>query len=244
MTTSVPPVAKKLPTKRTHHGDTVVDEYAWLAEKDEPGHARLPERRERLHRRASPAHLAELRGQMFAEIKDRTQETDLSVPSRKGGWWYYTRTVEGQQYGDPLPPQWPPARPYPPNVDRHGAAAAAARRSCSTATRSPRGTTSSRSAPSTSARTAAGWPTPPTSPATSGSPCGSRTWPPASCCPTRCPTPTTAPPGRPTRRTLFYLTVDDAWRPYRVWRHVIGAPTADDVIVTRSRTSGSGSASG
>ncbi len=30
---------------------------------------------------------------------------------------------------------------------------------------------------------------------------------------------------------LFYMTVDDAWRPYRVWRHVIGTPTGDDAIV-------------
>jgi oligopeptidase B len=38
-------------------------------------------------------------GTVFNEIKTRTQETDLSVPARKGGYWYYTRTVEGQQYG-------------------------------------------------------------------------------------------------------------------------------------------------
>jgi oligopeptidase B len=30
---------------------------------------------------------------------------------------------------------------------------------------------------------------------------------------------------------LFYLTVDDAWRPYRVWRHTVGRPAADDVLV-------------
>ncbi|HEY2795596.1 MAG TPA: S9 family peptidase, partial [Micromonosporaceae bacterium] len=48
---------------------------------------------------ASTQHLGPLREQIFGEIKQRTQETDLSVPSRKGGYWYYTRTVEGQQYG-------------------------------------------------------------------------------------------------------------------------------------------------
>ncbi len=31
--------------------------------------------------------------------------------------------------------------------------------------------------------------------------------------------------------TLFYVTVDDAWRPYRVWRHVVGTPAAADVVV-------------
>ncbi len=30
---------------------------------------------------------------------------------------------------------------------------------------------------------------------------------------------------------LFYVTVDDAWRPYRVWRHLLGTPVEQDVIV-------------
>jgi oligopeptidase B len=30
---------------------------------------------------------------------------------------------------------------------------------------------------------------------------------------------------------LFYVTVDEAWRPFRVWRHRVGMPAADDVIV-------------
>jgi len=30
---------------------------------------------------------------------------------------------------------------------------------------------------------------------------------------------------------LFYVTVDDAWRPYRVLRHMVGTPAADDVVV-------------
>ena len=36
--------------------------------------------------------------EIFAEIKARTKETDLSVPVRHGGWWYYSRTIEGEQY--------------------------------------------------------------------------------------------------------------------------------------------------
>jgi oligopeptidase B len=31
--------------------------------------------------------------------------------------------------------------------------------------------------------------------------------------------------------TLFYLTVDDAWRPNRVWRHTVGTPSGEDVVV-------------
>ena len=32
-------------------------------------------------------------------LVSRIKETDLSVPTRMGKFWYYTRTVEGQQYG-------------------------------------------------------------------------------------------------------------------------------------------------
>ena len=43
--------------------------------------------------------------------------------------------------------------------------------------------------------------------------------------------------------TLFYLTVDDAWRPHRVWRHTLGAHRRRHARATRRPTSGSGSAS-
>ena len=45
------------------------------------------------------AHLADLRQQIFEEIKARTQETDLSVPTRQRGYWYYSRSFEGKEYG-------------------------------------------------------------------------------------------------------------------------------------------------
>ena len=44
------------------------------------------------------AHLEPLRQRIFDEIKARTKETDLSVPTRRGEWWYYARTFEGKQY--------------------------------------------------------------------------------------------------------------------------------------------------
>ncbi len=42
--------------------------------------------------------LAPLRQKIFDEIKARTKETDLSVPTRRGDWWYYGRSFEGKQY--------------------------------------------------------------------------------------------------------------------------------------------------
>jgi oligopeptidase B len=93
-----PPSARRIPAERTHHGDTVIDDYAWLATKDDPEtHAYLTA--ENSFTEARTAHLAGLRDSIFNEIKTRTKETDLSLPVRKGGYWYYTRTVEGKQYG-------------------------------------------------------------------------------------------------------------------------------------------------
>src|ERR1700748_679339 len=92
-----PPPAKRVSRERTYHGDTVIDEYAWLADKDDPDTIAYLTA-ENAYAEAATAGLAPLADAIFAEIKARTQESDLSVPVRKGGWWQYARTVEGQQY--------------------------------------------------------------------------------------------------------------------------------------------------
>ncbi len=94
----IPPTAKKVPVERTHHGDTFVDNYEWLREKESPevvAHLNA----EQAYTDAVTAGQEQLRHDIFNEIKNRTQETDLSVPSRKDDWWYYARMVEGQAYG-------------------------------------------------------------------------------------------------------------------------------------------------
>ena len=112
------PRAAVHPTTRTHHGDDVVDEYEWLRAKDDPAVIAHLEA-ENAHTDARTAHLAPLRQRIFDEIKGRTLETDLSVPTRQGDWWYYGRTVEGKQYGihcrAPLaaPDDWTPPRLEP-----------------------------------------------------------------------------------------------------------------------------------
>ena len=95
--TSTPPVAKKVPTERTHHGDTVIDPYEWLRAKDNPEvveHLKA----ENAYTETVTAGQEQLRSDIFHEIKNRTQETDLSVPARRKDWWYYSRTEEGKQY--------------------------------------------------------------------------------------------------------------------------------------------------
>ncbi|HEX2319516.1 MAG TPA: oligopeptidase B, partial [Streptosporangiaceae bacterium] len=91
------PAAKRVPVERTFHDDTFVDEYAWLADKDNPDTIAYLEA-QNAYTEALTSAQAGLRDQIFGEIKGRTKETDLSVPTRRRGWWYYSRTVEGQQY--------------------------------------------------------------------------------------------------------------------------------------------------
>ncbi|AMY52162.1 S9 family peptidase [Rhodococcoides fascians] len=96
--TITPPIAKKVPQGRTHHGDTFIDNYEWLRAKEDPEVIAYLEA-ENAYTEQQTAGLEALRGKIFDEIKSRTQETDLSVPTRMGQWWYYSRTVEGKSYG-------------------------------------------------------------------------------------------------------------------------------------------------
>jgi oligopeptidase B len=93
-----PPVAAKRPLTSTHHGRTRTDDYEWLRDKDDPEVIAYLEA-ENAWTQARTAHLADLRQRLFEEMKARTQETDLSVPTRNRGYWYYGRSFEGKEYG-------------------------------------------------------------------------------------------------------------------------------------------------
>ena len=84
------------------HGDVFVDPYEWLRDKDDPEVISYLEA-ENAYTEAQTAHLSELSDAIFGEIKARTKETDLSVPTRNHGWWYYGRSFEGREYGTFLP---------------------------------------------------------------------------------------------------------------------------------------------
>jgi oligopeptidase B len=97
MPESKPPTAKRIPHQRTVHGDTVVDDWYWLLDRDDPDTIAYLEA-ENAYTEAQTERLAPLRERLFDEIKARVQETDLSVPAQRGPWWYLTRTEEGRQY--------------------------------------------------------------------------------------------------------------------------------------------------
>jgi len=111
-----PPVAARRPVTSEHHGHVRVDDYEWLREKESPEVVAHLEA-ENAYTQERTAHLADLRQQIFDEIKARTLETDLSVPMRVRDHWYYGRSFEGREYGASCrvpvsgPDDWTPPKP-------------------------------------------------------------------------------------------------------------------------------------
>ncbi len=98
MSAPKPPTAKRVPSRREHHGEVFVDHYEWLRDKADPAVLGYLEA-ENAYADAVTADLEPLQRAIFDEIKARTKETDLSVPTRRGDYWYYARSYEGRQYG-------------------------------------------------------------------------------------------------------------------------------------------------
>jgi oligopeptidase B len=92
-----PPVAKRVDHTQVWHGETVNDPYFWLREKGNPDVAKYLEA-ENAYAEAMTAGLAPFRDALYKEMLARIKQTDLGVPARDGRFYYYSRTVEGQQY--------------------------------------------------------------------------------------------------------------------------------------------------
>ena len=95
---SAPPVAERRPVTLEAHGDTRVDDWYWLRDRDDPAVIAHLEA-ENAYTEAELARTVPLQEAIYAEMVARIQETDLSVPVRKGPWRYYSRSVEGSSYG-------------------------------------------------------------------------------------------------------------------------------------------------
>jgi len=92
-----PPIAHK-EHKETHlHGAILIDDYAWLRDKQNPGVTAYLDA-ENEYALAVMAPLTALRDELYDEMLSHVKQTDVSVPYRDGDWWYSTRTEEGKQY--------------------------------------------------------------------------------------------------------------------------------------------------
>ena len=96
-TTLTPPIAKTEPKIDTLHGDSRTDDYFWMRDKASPEVIAYLEA-ENAYADGILAPTKELQETLYAEMKGRIQETDLSVPYKLGDYFYYSRTEEGKQY--------------------------------------------------------------------------------------------------------------------------------------------------
>src|SRR5512145_579843 len=92
-----PPVAMKKPHTTQVHGLTLTDNYFWLREKGSPEVIKYLEA-ENAYTDAVMAPTKALQETLYKEMLGRIKQTDLSVPSRIGDYFYYSRTEEGKQY--------------------------------------------------------------------------------------------------------------------------------------------------
>src|SRR5262245_48869632 len=94
---SVTPAAKRVPHTWLRPTGPADDPWAWLSDRNDPDTIAYLEAENAFADAWLEEH-ADLVDAVFDEIKARTQETDDSVPVRKGPWWYVTRTEEGKSY--------------------------------------------------------------------------------------------------------------------------------------------------
>lgn len=92
-----PPIAKKLPKTVTLHGDERVDDYGWLRDKISPETLAYLNA-ENAYADAMTKSTEPLAKKLYDEMLGRIKQTDIQVPYRKDGYFYYTRTIEGKQY--------------------------------------------------------------------------------------------------------------------------------------------------
>jgi len=92
-----PPVAKIVPQQSTTLGETRTDNYFWLRDRNNPDTIKYLEA-ENEYTKAEMKHTDALQSKLYSEILGRIQQTDLSVPTKRDDYFYYTRTEEGKQY--------------------------------------------------------------------------------------------------------------------------------------------------
>ncbi len=92
-----PPGAPRRPHVTTVHGDTRVDQYFWLRDREDPAVLEYL-RAENAWTDTVMQPTRALQETLFQELRGRIQETDLTVPELESGWLYYLRTAEGSQY--------------------------------------------------------------------------------------------------------------------------------------------------
>src|ERR1700756_513727 len=94
---SQPPSAPQVEHISAWHGEKVTDPFFWLREKSDPEVIKYLEA-ENAYTEAMTRDLKPFADVLYQEMLSHIKQTDLSVPARRGAFFYYTRLQEGQQY--------------------------------------------------------------------------------------------------------------------------------------------------
>ncbi|KQC33831.1 protease 2 [Nonlabens sp. YIK11] len=92
-----PPRAKKIPYVHEMHGHQRLDNYHWMKERDAPEVISYLNEENDYYEKMT-AHTADLKLELFEEIKARLKEDDESVPYLYNGYWYFTKMEKGESY--------------------------------------------------------------------------------------------------------------------------------------------------
>lgn len=92
-----PPVAKRIPKRLAKHGDVRIDYYYWMRDRSDPDVMRYIEAENRYTERMM-RHTMPLQRRLLNEMLSRIKEDDASVPEPVDGYYYYVRTLKGKQY--------------------------------------------------------------------------------------------------------------------------------------------------
>jgi oligopeptidase B len=96
-TSPAPPVAPRMEHREVRHGATVNDDYFWLREKTNPKVVQYLNA-ENAYTEAMTKNIQPFADALYQEMLGRIKQTDLSVPTPRRGYLYYSRTEEGKQY--------------------------------------------------------------------------------------------------------------------------------------------------
>jgi oligopeptidase B len=92
-----PPAPERRPVELVAHGDLRIDDWYWLRDRDDPAVIEHLEA-ENAYTRLAMAPTEKRQQALYEEMVARIEETDVTVPARKGPWAYYVRTAQGSSY--------------------------------------------------------------------------------------------------------------------------------------------------
>lgn len=207
------PIPARKPHDVSIHGETRIDDWFWLRHRDDPeviAHLHA----ENAHTETWFAPHAGLKQQLYDEMLARIQEDDDDLPWRKNGWWTWSRTATGRQYETWLRRRDEPGAPEEVLLDLNALAEGKPFLQLGAFDVSPDARLLAYSLDETGALDytlrvrdlSTGEDLPLAIEQTEDAAWGNDS------------------------RTLYYLTKDEAKRTHRVWRHRLGAGTADELL--------------